>query len=106
MESIQQILQSKIEFFKRNPEQAIKEFKKDSNKDFNECVSYFHKRINSERPRNNQLPFVAVREKLLGIQDIEDLRWFYRTCNKYSRTKDKDGNQNTFSKCFWGALKR
>ena len=54
-------------------------------------------RIGTEYP---QVSFIQVRQKLAAIREIEDLRWFYWHCKKYSYKKG-----NSFSKCFFGATK-
>ncbi len=76
-----------------------------------EAVQFFQKSINSDRKRDTQsslpaLSFIAVRQKLAHVRDIDDLRWFYKQCLAYSRKKDPNKVQiYTFSKCFFGALK-
>lgn len=101
--NIGDILKEKLEYFKKNPEKALAQFGKEYTKERNACIQDFADRVNQER--KFPLPFMAYYQKLQALQEIDDLRWFYFTCQKYSRTKDKQGNQNTFSKCFWGALK-
>lgn len=107
MESIQDILNQKFKFFKENPRESFVKIKTDYNKDWNNGVNSFMIQINKDRKRENLPPisFMAVRQKLVGIKEIDDLRWFYKTCKEYSFTKDKNGKRNTFSKCFFGALK-
>lgn len=77
------------------------------NSSWNDGVYKFLLNINEERKKDGLEPvtFIAVRQKLVGIKEIDDLRWFFYVCKKYSKTKDKQGNQNTFSKAFWGALR-
>lgn len=81
---------------------------KNYNNSWNDGVYKFLLNINEDRKKEGLTPitFIAVREKLIGIKEIDDLRWFFYVCKRYSRTKDKHGNKNTFSKCFFGALKR
>lgn len=107
MQSIGDILKNRIERFKHNPIEALKTISKEYQKKWNEGVNYFLIEINKDRKKSNLEPleFIAIREKLVALKEINDLRWFYYQCKKYATTKDKQGNQNTFSKCFWGALK-
>lgn len=89
-------------------EKQIEKDGKEYNKKYNEAVQCFQKRINSDRRREYMLEvsFIIIRQKLLGVREIDDLKWFYGVCEKYSRTKDKEtGIQNTFSRGFFGALK-
>jgi len=105
--SISDILKERLEAFQKNPEKALIEKGKDYNKKWAEGVKCFQVAINDERKREGQteLAFIAVRQKLVGLQEIDDLRWFYYHCKKYAKTKDKIGKWNTFNKCFFGALK-
>lgn len=107
MQSIGDILKSKIEKFKQNPLDALKFYGKEYQKKWNEGVNYFLIEINKDRKKEGleDLSFIAVRQKLVALKEINDLRWFYYQCKKYAQTKDKQGGQNSFSKCFWGALK-
>lgn len=107
MQSIGDILKSRIEAFKNNPVEALKFIGKDYQKKWNNGVKYFVIEINKDRKKEGlkDLSFVAVRQKLVALKEIDDLRWFYYHCKKYAHTKDKQGNQNSFSKCFFGALK-
>lgn len=107
MQSIEEILRDKIEKFNRNPLEALKTIGSDYKKRWAKGVSFFQIKINEDRKKENlsELPFMAIREKLVAIKEIDDLRWFYGVCKKYATTKDKNGKQNTFSRCFFGALK-
>lgn len=105
--SIQSILKERIEAFEKNPEKALIEKGKDYNKKWAEGVKCFQVAINEERKREGQtdVPFIAVRQKLVALKEVDDLRWFFFHCKKYAKTKDKLGKWNTFNKCFFGALK-
>lgn len=103
MQSIEEILKDRIERFNANPIEALKFLKTSYRNEWNKGIEHFQKRINKER--EIPLKFIAIRQKLIALKEIDDLRWFYGICDKYSKTKDKQGNQNTFSKCFFGALK-
>lgn len=109
MNSLQDILKEKIIAYKENPnlEEALKKNGKEYSKKWNEGINYFLKEINKERKKENQteLSFIAIRQKLVALKEIDDLRWFYYHCKKYATTKDKQGKKNTFSKCFFGALR-
>lgn len=102
--SIQELLLKKIEASQNGtlPEQLILD-RKEYNKKWSEAVQYFQIIINKERFKEKLPPleFIAIRTKLEAVKNIEDLRWFYYQCLKY-RNKKKG---NTFSKCFFGALK-
>ncbi len=107
MHSLEDILKDRLESFKKNPVDSILLQSKQYQKDWSFAVSCFQKRINKDRKVCGQTPlsFIAIRMKLVALKEIDDLRWFYRECLKYSKTKDKQGNRNTFSKCFFGSLK-
>lgn len=107
MESIEEILKARIIRFNQNPIQALKFIGRDYQKQWNNGVNYFLIEINKDRKKSNlkELSFISIRQKLVAIKEIDDLRWFYYQCKKYAQTKDKLGNKNTFSKCFFGALK-
>jgi hypothetical protein len=101
------ILKEKLDYLKTHPDTALTKFGSDYNKEWARGVNFFLIEINKDRA-NEKKPlttFMAVRQKLLALKEISDLRWFYYVCKKYSRTFDKEGDKNTFSKCFWGALK-
>ncbi len=67
------------------------------------AVQFFQKKVNEDRKKEKMkpLPFMAIRTKLEAVKEIDDLRWFYTQCLEYQYKK----KGNTFSKCFWGALK-
>lgn len=107
MESIQELLKIRLEKFKANPTEALKTIHKEYQQQRSNGINFFVIEINKDRKKENlpELPYIAIRQKLIALREIDDLRWFYKECKKYATTKDKAGNQNTFSKCFWGALK-
>ncbi len=104
---IQEIIKQRLEAFQKNPEAALKVKGTEYNKSWNAAVDCFKQRINKDK-KKEKLPetsFIAVRQKLAGIKEIDDLRWFYGECLKYSYTRDKiTRKRNTFSRCFYGAL--
>lgn len=78
--------------------------RKEYNKKWAYAVDQFKIAINSEREGQSnvlQLPWIAVQQKLIHVKEISDLRWFYAQCVAYSKKK----KENTFAKCFFGALK-
>ena len=106
------ILKERLESFSKNPELSLKQKSKDYQKKWNEAVEFFRIKINQDRRRAKQpeLPYIAIRQKLVALKGIDDLRWFYLQCVKYSNTYQKllvNGKpvRNTFSRCFFGALK-
>ncbi len=102
--SIQEILNRRIEASKNNTlEEHLKIAAKEYQKSWAAAVQFFQVEINKDRKKSGEkpLPFMAVRSKLAAVKEIDDLRWFYRQCLGY-RNKKKG---NTFSKCFFGALK-
>jgi len=105
--SIGDILQEKLKNFQKNPEKALKEKGTEYQKKWAFGVKCFQVAINEERKKEGlkELPFIAIRQKLVGLREIDDLRWFFYHCKKYAKTKDKNGKWNTFCKCFFGALK-
>lgn len=108
MLSIQELIQKRIEAFDKNPEQAMKVKGKDYNKKWNEAVEYFRIRINKDQKKAKKPPyeFMAIRQKLVLLKEIDDMRTFYKQCCDYSYTKDKvTGKRNTFSRGFFGATK-
>lgn len=98
--SIQEVLQKRIEASQNGtlPEQLILD-RKEYNKKYAKAVEFFREKINKEMGKNYS--FIVIRQKLSGIENIDDLRWFYYQCLKYKAKK----KGNTFSKCFFGALK-
>lgn len=107
MQTIGNILQDRFKAYKENPKLALKNRSTEYQKKWNEGVNYFLLEINKDRKKDgmNPVTFITVRTKLIALVELSDLRWFFFCCKKYATTKDKLGNQNTFSKCFWGALK-
>ena len=108
MNSLSDILKERIEQFEKNPQAYLKNKSTAYQKDWNFAVKCFQDRINKDRKKAKQtdLPFIAVRQKLVALKEIDDLRWFYRECVKYAGTYPKGSKiRNTFSKCFFGALK-
>lgn len=106
--SIGDILKERIEAFKANPELAMKVKGTQYQKDWAFAVNCFKERINKDRRKEKkpEVTFIQVRQKLLALKEIDDLRWFYRECAKYAGTYPKGSKvRNTFSKAFWGALK-
>lgn len=102
--SIQQLLKNRIEASKNNTlEQRFILEGREYQKKWAEAVQFFQNRINKDRLKTGGKPvvFMAVRNKLEAIHEIDDLRWFYTQCSLYIRKK----KGNTFSKCFFGALK-
>ncbi len=84
---------------------------KEYQKAWNDAVQHFQKRINQDRKNDKEssyppMNFIATRQLLVAIRDIDDLRWFYKQCLAYSRKKDpRKVEVYTFSKCFFGSLK-
>lgn len=116
MQTIKNILLERLKHAEQNPEvlqQFYKNQSKQDNKKYNDAVQCFQKRLNRDRKHCGlkDVPFIAVRMKLYALKEITDLRWFWIVCTKYSNTyrKEKDIKgkpiRNTFSGCFFGALK-
>lgn len=109
--SIQKVLENRIKAYESNTlESHFKLESKEYSKKWAQAVQFFQKKINSDRQKDKMpiLPFIVVRQKLVGVKEIDDLRWFYGECLKYERKRDKFGRpirENTFSRCFFGALK-
>lgn len=104
MTGIASLLAERIARYRDNhPDEAARLDRSEYSKKWAAGVECFRIEINRERKADGMkaLPFVAVRSKVAHIEDIDDLRWFFRKCREYAR-KDKD---STFSKCFFGALK-
>ncbi len=110
--SIQELLKKRIEASK-DISSLEKQFileSKEYNKKWAEAVQHFQLRINKDQLKDKKrpYPFMAIRTKLEGVREIDDLRWFYKQCIEYTYKKDKFGRRikgNTFNKCFFGALK-
>lgn len=112
MISIQDILKDKFDQYQKNPIEASQLHGLEYGKKWNEAVQFFQIRINKDRKKDKKLPipFIAVRMKLVALREIDDLRWFYRECVRYATTYQENrinGRpiRNTFSRCFYGALK-
>lgn len=111
--TIGNILKDRLEAFQKSPELSLKQKSKDYQKKWNDAVEFFRIKLNKDRAKAKQhpLPFIAVRQKLVALKEIDDLRWFYLQCVKYSNTyqKERDAKgypvRNTFHRCFFGALK-
>lgn len=107
MQTLSDILQDRIKAFNENPEKALKLKSIEYNKKWNYAVKCFQVAINEDREKDGLEPidFMAVRQKLIALREIDDMRYFFNQCKKYSKTKDKNGKQNSFSRCFFGSLK-
>ncbi len=104
MINIADLLQSRLEAYKNNSlEEKVARDGKEYQKEWAKGVQFFQMAVNKARERDGlqALPFMAIRQKIVGVREISDLRWFYGVCLKYSRKKGKD---YTFSRCFFGAL--
>jgi hypothetical protein len=105
--NIGDILQEKLRAYSLNPE-GMKRKSKQYTKDWNFAVGCFQKRINKDRKKEGKpdIEFMAVRMKLMALQEINDMRWFYRECTKRAGTiHKKTGEVITFSWAFFSALK-
>ena len=112
LNSIKDILIQRLKEYQESPEKAFKLKSIEYNKKWNEAVEFFRLKINQDRKKEKLKPvnFIQVRMKLIALREIDDLRWFYRECIKYSNTYQKtlfEGKpiRNTFSRCFYGSLK-
>jgi hypothetical protein len=105
--SIGDILQKRLKDFEKNPEKSLKKKGTEYQKQWAFGVKCFQVELNKEREKEGVEPieFMAVRQKLVALREIDDLRWFFYHCKKYAKTKDKTGKWNSFGKCFFGALK-
>lgn len=107
------ILQDRIKQYEKLGGEALKIESKDYQKKWAFAVKCFTDRINKDRKASGLKPltFIAVRQKLVALREIDDLRWFYRECLRYSTTyaKEKDIKgkplRHTFSQCFFGSLR-
>lgn len=102
--SIQEVLQNRIKAYENNTlEKQVVLDGKEYQKKWAEAVQFFQKEVNKDRAKEKlpTLSFMAVRQKLIALNEIDDLRWFYKQCLIYSKNK----KSNTFSRCFFGALK-
>lgn len=111
MISLQEILKQRIEAANNGTLEAKLKFDaKEYQKKWAEAVQHFQKRINKQQAKEKKpaYPFMAIRQRLAGVKEIDDLRWFYGECLKYENKRDKWGRRipgNTFNKCFFGATK-
>lgn len=110
MLSFTDILKERLQTAQKSPDELKAFYKKQSienNKKRAFAIQCFQQKVNKDREKERLKPvtFMAVRMKLLALYEINDLRWFYTHCLKYSYTKDLTGKRNTFSKCFYGGLK-
>jgi hypothetical protein len=110
--SIQDILKQRLTDYQNDTGKAFVSKSVEYNKKWNEAVEFFRIRINKDRKKDKKsdATFIQIRMKLIALKEIDDLRWFYRECIRYSNTYEKkliNGKpvRNTFSKCFFGALK-
>jgi len=106
MESIADILKSRIEKFNSNPIEVLKTLGKEYKKNWNNGVNYFLIEINKDRQKEGLEPlkFIAIRQKLSHIKEIDDLRWFYYNCKQNGIKLDKTGKPYTFSRIFFSSL--
>lgn len=108
MNSLANLLQQRILDFNSNPKESLRKKGTEYNKDWAKAVKCFQERINKDmrKEKKPEFDFMPIRMKLIALKEIDDLRWFYGECLKYSYSKNKKtGKRNTFSQCFWGALK-
>lgn len=107
MLSIADVLKEKIELYKSQPDDVVlKRMSSEYQKAWAYGVQCFQKRINKDRKREKkpEVCFMAVRQKIVALREIDDLRWFYRQCCAYARKKDPERKKiYTFSMCFFGA---
>ena len=111
-QTIQDILKQRFSDYQNNPEETLKKKSKEYQKSWNDAVNFFVLRINKDQKKQNKpdYTFIRIRMRLVALREIDDLRWFYRECLRYSNTYEKkliNGKpvRNTFSKCFFGATK-
>lgn len=103
MQSLGDLLSKRLEAYKSEPAEAVfKREGKEYNKRWSRGVQFFVDAINKDRVGTQYPPvsFIVVRQRLVALRDIEDLRWFYYHCKKYG---EKEGH--SFSQCFFGATK-
>lgn len=110
--SLQDILKQRLADYSKDTGKSFVSKGKEYQKKWNDAVGYFRIQINKDRAKSKlpEVSFIQVRMKLVALKEIDDLRWFYRECIRYSNTYEKklvNGKpvRNTFSKCFYGALK-
>lgn len=109
MISIGEALQKKIDLYSTNdPVLVAKRSSTEYQKEWARAVQFFQIRLNKDRKRDKmpELSFIAVRQKLVALREVDDLRWFYKQCCEYARKKDPARKiRYTFSMCFFGATK-
>jgi len=90
-----------------DPKVGMVEKRKSYNKDWAYGVKCFQTILNKERAKEGLKPisFIAVRQRVSALKEIDELRWFYKECLKYSYKRDKQGKKQSFGKIFWGATK-
>jgi len=100
------ILKQRVAQYLESPE-TLKKKGVEYNKKWNEAVGFFHTRINKQRKIDGlkPLPFMAIREKLVVLPEIDDLKWMWKYCEAKGRNKDKDGKEYGFSRIFFASLK-
>ncbi len=109
--SIQEVLEKRILAYQNNTlEKQFELDGKEYQKKWAEAVQHFKIRINKQRfkEKKPELPFMAIRQKLVAVKEVDDLRWFYGECIKYENKRDKFGRRipdRSFNRCFFGALK-
>jgi len=96
------LFQKRLESFTVNPQADVKRHGANYQKEWSNAVNHFVIRINKDRKYMKPTTYMAVRNKLLALREIHELRDFYKVCDKYSRKK---GEEYSFSRCFWGSLK-
>lgn len=111
-QTIQDILKQRFAEYQKDPQETLKKKSKEYQKNWNDAVNYFLLRINKDQKKQGkpEYTFIRIRMRLVALREIDDLRWFYRECLRYSNTYEKklvNGKpvRNTFSKCFFGATK-
>lgn len=109
MPDIGDLLKNKIELYKNNSNEYIIEREgKEYQKRWAKGVQFFQKKVNQDLLKDKKLPlpFIAIRQKVAHIKDIDDLKWFYGQCLKYEANGIRNKKfENTFSRCFFGSLK-
>jgi len=106
--SIGDIIQDRFQNFAEKPKETLKLNAKERTKKYNDAVKCFQVRINKDRVKEKKplVPFMAVKMKLAAINEVDDLRSWYKTCLDYSYTRDpKTLKRKTFSQCFFGGTK-
>lgn len=110
MLSLGELLKEKIELYgSQSDDVVLKRMSSEYQKEWAKAVQFFQIRINKDQKRDGkpEFSFMAVRQRIVALREIDDMRWFYKQCCVYAAKRDpKTGKRtNTFSKCFWGATK-